>query len=92
MGFGVSDANPRGNARTGSPQALEDKTEKRTFTTLNSLTLLLRVFLSGLLGTHQDVPKPNLRRLPDSLKPLMAKATIFTHISKTIARRVKRQT
>jgi hypothetical protein len=91
MGFGVSDANPRGNARKRSTQALEDKAEKSTFTTLNSLTLLLRVFLSGLLGTHQDVPKPSLRRLPDSLKPLMAKATIFADIGKTFARRVKCQ-
>ncbi|MEY3233858.1 MAG: hypothetical protein RL230_1129 [Pseudomonadota bacterium] len=73
----------------GSLQPFEDKTLKGTSQALNSLTVLLRVFLRGLLGTHQDVPKPGLKRLTHLLKPLMAKAAIFAHIGEAFARRME---
>ena len=76
----------------GSLQPFEDKTLKGTSQALNSLTLLLRVFLSGLLGTHQNVPKPSLRRLTYSLQPLMAKAAIFADISEAFAGCMESQT
>jgi hypothetical protein len=41
------------------------------------------------LGTHQDVPKPGLKRLTHLLKPLMAKAAIFANKGEAFPRRMK---